>query len=124
MVLSALQEDGISHALFPIQALRYTLNLPCLGVVPSAVFTSNSGASLSKANISLRLCRIIDEALPECLPKANDVRKMATSLAWTRSVSPKEMVNRTFWSSYNVFIERYWVNIPNQSIPCVALGSS
>ena len=124
VVLSALQEDGISHALCTIRALCYALTLPCPGVTPSAVFTSNSGASLSTANISLRLCRVIDEALPGCLPRAHDVRKMATWLAWTLGVSPREVVNRAFWSSYNIFIERYLVNNHNQSIPCVALGSS
>ena len=64
---------------------------------------------LQAATIS-KLCSVIEEAIPNCLPLGHDVRKMATSLAWTRGLSMTEITQRAFWRSSNPFIDSYMFN--------------
>lgn len=113
--LTALVEEGFSHPLCPVRAVRHAL-----AVAPdtesTALFTSEAGRPLSKASIAMRLTLLIERANPGAVPRAHDVRKMAASLAWVRGVNPQEIIRRGFWSSYNTFLERYLVPvIPTQN---------
>ena len=84
---------------------------------------SVTGASLTAGSISHILARVINEADPEKVAKGHDVRKVATSLAWARGISPEEICRRTFWSSSNAFITKY-LNAQVKNVQCVAVGSS
>ena len=68
---------------------------------------SRTNKPLHSSSISKLLCELINEADPGLIPQAHDVRRIATSIAWTRGLDPLEITKRTFWSSSNVFIERY-----------------
>ena len=68
---------------------------------------SRTDKALHKSSVSKLLCEIINEADPNHLPKAHDVRRMSVSIAWTRGLSPTEITKRAFWRSSNVFIDRY-----------------
>lgn len=122
--LTALvDEEGLSHALCPLRALTHVINLPTTQE-STAVFAFLSGRPLSRASIASRLARVIKEANPDKIAKAHDLRKVAGSIAWTRGVSPQEIVNRGFWTSYNTFLERYLGPINLPGVPCCAMGSS
>ena len=82
-----------------------------------------TGANLNKSSLSLRICRLIEEVCPDSLPKMHDIRKQAVSLAWTRGVPPSEIVMTAFWTSTNIFIDRYLNPNVTTNVPCVALGS-
>ena len=43
------------------------------------------------------LCEVINEADPGSFPQAHDIRRVVTSLAWTRGLEPAEITKRTFW---------------------------
>lgn len=120
--IEALREEGFSHPLCPVRGIRHILAVtgqePC-----SALFTSSTGRALSKASIALRLTRIVDEAIPGCLPKAHDIRKQAGSVAWARGTPPQEIIRRGFWSSYDTFIARYLFPLATPQIPVIAMGS-
>ena len=60
-------------------------------------------------SIAKLLCELIDEADPGTLPKAHDVRKTTASLAGARGLQPSEIIQRTFWSSSNTFIDKYLI---------------
>ena len=82
-----------------------------------------SFAPLNAGSISFWLCRAITELVPGSIPRAHDVRKLSYSLAWVRGVPIEEIVKRGFWSSVNVFINKYLVTIPAE-VQCVAGASS
>ena len=71
----------------------------------SALFLHPSmGRPLQRPSLALRLVQLIEKADPGLFPRAHDLRKKATSLAWTRGVPPNEIINAAFWTSSNIFI--------------------
>ena len=82
---------------------------------------SSNGNQLRPCTISKILCSVIEEAQPGCVPKAHDVRKAATSIAWTRGLEVKDIISRSFWSNSNTFIDRY---LSPTSAEGVALNTS
>ena len=104
IVIKPLQNGPIE--LCPVQSLEVYIRRS--NGSPGILFrNSKTNVPLQPQTISLILCKVIDEADPNCLPKAHDVRKAATSLAWTRGLSMQEITRRAFWASSNTFIERY-----------------
>lgn len=76
---------------------------------------------LNRGQIAFRVCRLIKEADPSGIPQMHDLRRAAVSIAWTRGVSPAQIIQSAFWSNSNVFIKRY---LKRCSAPkCVALGT-
>ena len=68
------------------------------------------------------VCTVIREANPGALPKAHDIRKMASSLAFFSSMSFKSIREFTGWSSPSVFIKHYLSPIEDLQRSCVVLG--
>ena len=98
----------------PLLALKMYIH-KC-GVYSGPLFrNSRSMCPLRPQTISRLLCGVIEEAVPDCIPKAHDVRKAAASLAWTRGLKMEEITQRAFWSSSNTFIDHYLR-------PCVSGG--
>ena len=87
----------------------------------SLFINSKTGAPLRSTTISKLIVGLINEACPDVLPHAHDVRKVAASLAWARGVSPEEIVKAAFWSSSSVFISRYLINPSSTAVNCRAL---
>ena len=101
-------------SLCPVLALQRYLSVstPTRG----ALFChSKTQAPLRSSSISKLLCGLIEEANPGCFPKAHDVRKLATSLAWCRGLDTSEITKRAFWKSSSTFIERYLSKVNNIS---------
>ena len=71
---------------------------------------SKTGVKLHPLSISILLCDVIEEAYPGSLPQGHDVRRVASSIAWTRGLDPADIAKRVFWRSTNVFINRYLSN--------------
>ena len=110
-----------NQKLCPVRALqKYLERIP--GNDGPVFRNSKSGASLTAASISSILCRVIEEADPGRLPRGHDLRRVATSLAWVRGLSPNEVCQRAFWASSSAFVSRYLCpNIPDTQ--SVALGT-
>ena len=108
-------------ALCPVRALRkYLEKIP--GPDGPVFRNSKSGAALTAASISSILCKIIEGADPGKLPRGHDLRRVATSLAWVRGLSPNEICQRAFWASSSAFVSRYLCpNVPDAQ--SVALGT-
>ena len=111
---------GGTPALCPVRSLACYLSFSEESRGP-LFLNSKTGKPLHKCSISKILCDLIEEASPNCLPRAHEVRKYATSLAWTRGLSPDEITKRAFWRSSSIFIERYLC--VNGGSNCVALNT-
>ena len=118
----ALKPDGSNHKLCPVQTLRSYMDRSKEWNRSQALFCSQNGSPLKSSDVSIRMCRLIEQACPGSIPKGHDVRKIGTSLAWCRGIEPKEIVERTFWASSNVFICRYLSEVEDR-VECVALGT-
>ena len=105
--------------LCPVKALEVYLQRE--GRSRGALFVnSNSKAQLLPATVSHTLCGLIEEGDPGKVPRGHDVRKAATSIAWTRGLKSQDIISRAFWASSSTFIRRY---LEPQSAAGVALGT-
>ena len=82
---------------------------------------SKTGKPIHKSTVVKLICDVIEEADPGKLPQVHDVRRVTTSLAWTRGLEPSEIARRAFWRSSNIFIERYLSS--QTALNCVALNT-
>ena len=88
MVIKSLPEDPM---VCPVVALREYLVWRGESEGPLFINTKTR-AKLTSGSISHILTRLINEADPGKIAKGHDVRKVASSLAWSRGVSPQEIV--------------------------------
>ena len=79
---------------------------------------------MSKAACAFSLCSIIKESQPGVFPKAHDVRKMATSLAFFANMDLRVICQRVGWASPNVFRKHYLRQIDMVVENCIVLGRS
>jgi hypothetical protein len=94
-------------------------------IAPRALFIhTRTGNRLRPSTISHLLCRLIDISQPGVVPRGHDVRKMATSLAWSRGLPVSEITDRAFWRSSNIFTRRYLKHLRTDPGQCVALGTA
>ena len=122
--LPSPKQDGSPHVLCPVTTLQSYVERSKAWCKSSALFcTRKSGAALKASDVDLHICTLIENACTGSIPKCHDVRKIGTSLAWCRGLEPNEIVKRTFWSSSNIFIERYLTVNKDVPPPCVALGT-
>ena len=108
VVIQRLRRGQQEHPLCPVASVQRLLNR-----TPStdgALFVhTTTGNRLKPSSLSHLLCKLISEVHPQVLPKAHDIRKVATSVAWTRGVPLDVITARTFWKSLHVFINRYLI---------------
>ena len=111
--------DG-HQALCPVKTHASYLSLsgPCRGPL---FLNSQTKVPLHKSSISMILCEVIEEAFPNWMPRAQEVRKFATSLAWKRWLISRRNIKRAFWRSSSIFIDRYLSGKVSQN--CVALNT-
>lgn len=125
IVIQALGSVRNPHPLCPVFHLRRYLRISTSDKGDDAMFiNSNSGRRLTPPTISQLLCNFINESQPGVIPKAHDIRKIASSLAWVRGVSIADITDRGFWKTPNVFINKYLTPIRSDPGQCVALRSS
>ena len=111
---------GCPQELCPVKALASYLSMSP-DSRGSLFRNSSTERPLLPASIAKLICSIIGETNPNCLPRSHDVRKMATSLAWTRGLKVEEITSRAFWSS-STFID-YLFGAKDSELGCVALNS-
>ena len=82
----------------------------------------DTGRSLNASGLAMWLCRAIITLVPGARPRAHDMRKYAFSLAWARGIPMPDIISKGFWTSSNVFINKYLVETP-RGLACVAGAS-
>ena len=70
------------------------------------------------------LCKFIRLGDPASFPKAHDLRKIATSYAFFKSMTNQEICDLVGWSSIRVFKRHYLRQINEISSSLVVLGSA
>ena len=78
---------------------------------------------LSIHKLRLALCKFIRLGDPTSFPRAHDLRKMATSFAFFKSMSNRQICDLVGWSSIDVFRRHYLRQIEEIASPLVILGS-
>ena len=88
------------------------------------VFVNHSDLTdFSLPKIRLLLCQFIRLADPGSLPKPHDLRKVASSFAFLKSMSLSDICEVTGWASGRVFRKHYLRSIKQISSSFVALGT-
>ena len=82
----------------------------------------SSSKPLSVCALRVRLTSLIKRTNPQSVPKAHDVRKMASSLAFFTDMSYQCISQMTGWSSTAVFVKHYLSSI-DSVLHCVGFGS-
>ena len=77
---------------------------------------------LSLYKLRFYLCKFIKLANPGAFPKVHDIRKLATSFAFFRSMSTNDICDLVGWSSIRVFKKHYLKQIEGISSSIVCLG--
>ena len=118
-----LWRGQLPHPLCPVSSVQRFIDGSAS--TEGALFVnSKTGNRLKPSSISHLICKLIREVHPHILPKAHDVRKVASSIAWTRGVPLDVITARTFWHSPDVFIKRYLIPRTQDPGPCVAIGTT
>ena len=116
-------ERGGHHPLCPVNNLSLYLE----GTARTRSFRMfvhpTSLSDLSVHKIRLSLCKFIRLGDPGSFPRAHDLRKMATSYAFFKSMSSQEICDLVGWSSIGVFKRHYLRQIEEISSSLVVLGS-
>jgi len=86
IIVKSLNEGNMnsSHPLCPVNSLRTYLERTKNYHSESLFVDCKSKKALPAPRISFFLCKLINLADPGTFPKGHDVRKMSSSLAWTR----------------------------------------
>ena len=112
---------GLNEAsLCPVKNLATYLRMSVQDRGP-LFLNSKSGRPLHKSSISKLICQVIEEADPGKMPQVHDVRRISTSIAWSRGLDPAEIAKRAFWRSSSIFIYRYLSS--RSALECVALNT-
>ena len=123
VVVTAWREEGGPHPLCPVEALRTYVASTGSFSRPELWLDPTSGKPLTTASLSRRLVSLISLADPQAKPKAHQVRKYASSLAFVRSFDVEKVRRAGQWSSANLFIQRYL--LPHlEDTRCVAMFSA
>ena len=97
--------------------LERTRNLPHNG----RIFVHPiSGKPLASGRLNYWLTKSVLQTDTSMKVRAHDVRKMSHSIAWTRGVPMSEIIRNGFWSSPNIFINKYLVPTNSLTRSCVA----
>ena len=115
--------DGVHHRLCPVALLRRYL-LATSSTTSEKLFVDPERLSdLSVHKVRLLMCQLVRLADRGSFPRSHDLRKMASSFAFFRTMSTEEICHITGWSSFRVFKRHYLQRISEVSSSFVALGS-
>ena len=100
-----------SHPLCPVMTLKKWLDSTSNFNGTSLFFDPKSNKKLATPRISSILCNLISAADPGKFPRAHDIRKVASSLAWTRGIPLNKIVENAFWKNPSTFVNKYFFNV-------------
>ena len=113
---------GDDDSLCPVTAMQVYLDRTA-GFTSGSLFRHHSsGKPLSVSGLRCCLTSLIKKHNPDSVPKAHDLRKMASSLAFFEGMSFPDITSMTGWSSLNVFVRHYLHEIETLQRTCVVLG--
>ena len=107
VVVNSWREEGRSHPLCPVGALRTYVAATEALPRPELWLDPSSGKPLSTSSIAKKLVQLKSLADPQAKPKAHHIRKFASSRALVRSFDVEKVRIAGQWSSANSFVERY-----------------
>ena len=116
-------EEGGPHPLCPVGFLDRFLKATGGSRSSKLFIHPHTLEDLSVNKLRLYICKFIRMADPTSFPRSHDLRKMATSFAFFRSLSTEEICNVVGWSSIRVFRRHYLRQIQEVSSPIIVLGS-
>ena len=111
------------HPLCPVAALRTYVSTTSAFSGAELWANPTSLKALKTVGLATALVNLISSADPESKPKAHQVRKYASSLAFFRSFDVEQVRRAGQWSSSASFIHRY-LQTHLSHAQCVAMGSA
>ena len=122
VVVPAWRMNGSPHPLCPVEALRAYVASTESSAGPELWLDATSGTPLTAPHLAKKLVQLISLADPLARPKAHQVRKYASSLAFFRSFDVDKVRRAGQWSSAKSFVQRFL--LPHlEDVQCVALFS-
>ena len=122
IVIQRLWDGEVPHSLCPVTSLELYLIRTRLTKSFHLFVHPIHLTDLSIAKLRLHLCKFIRLADPTSLPRSHDLRKMATSFAFFRSMDLSSICNSVGWSSAKVFLKHYLKQVENLSSSVIVLG--
>ena len=104
--------------LCPVKSLEIYLTATCTSSCNHLFVHPINFGKWNRAGLSLAMVRLIREAQPDSFPRAHDVRKISTSLAFMRNMKIADITNSTGWKSTKVFLKHYLINIQEFNHQC------
>ena len=98
---------GDDDSLFPVNAIQVYLQRTADSQSGSLFRHHVSGKSLSTSGLRCCLTSLIKKHNLDSVPKAHDLRKMTSSLAFFAGTNFPDIASMTGWSSLNVFMRLY-----------------
>ena len=111
------------HPLCPVAALRAYISATPSASGPELWVDPQSSKVLKTRDLASSLVHLISTADPLSQPKAHQVRKYASSLAFFRSFDVEQVRQAGQWSSAASFVQRY-LQPHLSNTRCVAMGSA
>ena len=116
--------DGAPHPLCPVEKLRFYLSVTSNTTSIKLFVHPSTLKDLTLPQLRYFICLFIREAHPGSFPKVHDLRKLASSYAFFRTMSLEDICEVTGWSSCRVFRRHYLSRLQEVATPFVALGST
>lgn len=113
---------GEPHPLCPVAALKAYVSASRTYSGPNLWVDPRSLRCLKTSDLAAKLVQLISLADPQSRPKAHQIRKYASSLAFFRSFDVDQVRRAGQWSSSASFVTRY-LQTHLTNVPCVAMGS-
>ena len=114
---------GVDRALCPVANVQAYLSRTAEYPVDGYLFRhQTTGKPLSVCATRVCITSLVKRTNPHSIPKAHEVRKMASSLAFFTDMAYQDISHMTGWSSTSVFVKHYLSQIDDVRQGCVALG--
>ena len=108
-------------SLCPVKALQTYLGRTDTWL-SGRLFQRENGGTITIDGIRQQILYFIKEADPESIPKAHDVRAIATSVNYFHYMDFQALTGYTGWKSSRVFMKHYFKNLDTLRFHAVAAG--
>ena len=115
-------EGGEPHLLCPVRSLERYISVTKESSSVKLFVHPVTLKELSISKLRFYLCKFIRMANPTVFPKTHDLRKLATSYAFFKSMCIEEICELVGWSSIRVFKRHYLKEIEAISSSLICLG--
>ena len=119
-----LLHDGSPSNLCPVLTLQKYLNATSSNKTGCLFLHHETGKPLTIKQLSISICRIIQQADPSTKAKVHDVRKYAASCSLAETMQTSNMINALRWRSPHTFWKYYMYSTPPLSVAAVLPGNT